>query len=79
MSDKQRDKLINEYNNICRKLEVSLNQLKENIIKLEDGDDKEHSYWNGPNAYDTIKNLYTTVDNGFALCEYLDECEESIK
>lgn len=79
MSDKQRDKLINEYTINCKKLEESLNQLKDNLIKLESGDDNSHSYWNGANAYDIIKRLHSLVDNGYALDEYLVECEESIK
>ena len=79
MSDKQRDRIIADYINNCKKLEESLNLLKEDIIKLEEGEDKEHAYWSGPNAYDIVKRLYTLVDNGFSLDDYLIECEESIK
>ena len=79
MSDKQKNKIINDLKNYSDKLDSSLELLKEDIIKLENGDDNKHSYWNGENAYDVIKRLHMLVDNGYALNNYISECEESIK
>ena len=79
MSDKQRNKLIDDLKNYSNKLDSSLSELKEDIIKLEKGDDKKHAYWNGENAYDVIKRLHALVDNGFVLDNYIKECEGSIK
>lgn len=79
MSDKQKSKIISDLKNYSEKLDDSLTELKENIIKLENGDDKKHPYWNGENAYDVIKRLHVLVDTGFALDNYIKKCEESIK
>lgn len=79
MSDKQKEKIINDLRNNYDKLNASLTNLKDDIIKLEDGEDKKVPYWNGDAAYNIYKRLHTLVDNGFILSEYIKECEESIK
>jgi hypothetical protein len=79
MSDKQKKKLIDDLRNYSEKLDSSLSELKDNLIKLENGEDNKHAYWNGENAYDVIKRLHSLVDNGFAIDNYIKECGESIK
>ena len=79
MSEKQKNKLINDLKSYSDKLDTSLTELKEDIIKLENGEDNKHAYWSGENAYDVIKRLHVLVDNGFALDNYIKECEGSIK
>jgi len=79
MSDKQKEKIVADLKNSYDKLNASLNSLKEDLIKLEDGDDKKTPYWNGENAFDIYKRIHALVDNGFLISNYIKECEESIK
>ena len=79
MSDKQKEKLVNDLTNTYDKLTVVLKDLNDNLLKIENGEDGEHPYWNGSNAYEVLNRLHKVVDKGNVLSDYVKECKDSIK
>lgn len=77
-NNKQKEKLVNDYDFQLKKIEAALHSLKDSVKSLQDGDES-HPYWNGSNAYNTIKSILAYIDNDIALVNYLYECKKSIK
>lgn len=77
-NNKQKEKVISDYELQVRKIDTALKSLKDSIVSLQEGDGNQ-PYWNGSNAYGTIKNTLAYVDNCTVLLDYLNQCKDSIK
>ena len=77
-NDKQKDKIITDISIQKEKVANALSSLKESVLVLEEGDNN-NPYWNGENAYETISLLLTRIDQGYALLDYIDECQKELK
>ena len=76
---KQKEKLISDYILEKKKIEESLNSIKESIISIQEGEDGNSPYWNGKNAYTNISKVLTYNDKGYAILDYMNQLDESIK
>lgn len=77
-NNKQKEKVISDYELQVRKIDTALNSLKDSIVSLQEGDGNQ-PYWNGSNAYNFVKNTLGYIDNCTVLLDYLKQCKESIK
>lgn len=77
-NNKQKEKIISDYELQVRKIDTALKSLKDSLNTIQEGNGKE-PYWNGNNAYNTIKSALGYVDNCTVLLDYLNQCKESIK
>ncbi len=76
--NKQKEKLVTDYELQLKKMEAALHSLKDSVDSLQVGDGN-HPYWNGSNAYNTIKSTLAYIDNTTVLLTYLNDCKKSIK
>ena len=77
-NNKQKEKVINDFELQIKKVDTALRSLKESINSLQEGDGTQ-PYWNGSNAYNMIKNTLAYIDSNTVLLQYLNECKKSIK
>ena len=77
-NDKQKDKIITDITLQKEKIHTALSTLKESVLMIEEGSDNT-PYWNGENAYQITTDLLTHIDLGYALLDYVDECQKELK
>lgn len=78
VSNKQKEKFINDFESQLSKLYNSLVQLDNDITILQDGED-ENPYWNGINAYDNLNSLLKIVKSNKLIYNNLQTCKEKIE
>ena len=77
-NNKQKDKLIEDFDKELEKLNKSLGYLQSSINAIQTGDGKE-PYWNGENACTVIKNSLSQLYSDYDLLNRLCQCKMSIK
>ena len=76
---KQKEKLLNDYSMERKKIEETLNSLKESVISIQEGEDGNSPYWNGKNAYTNVSKALSFIDKGYAILDYMNQLDDSIK
>ena len=77
-SNRQKEKLERDLVLQVEKISSSLESLRDSIVSLQEGENSL-PYWNGENACAMFKTLLGYVNNSYALLDYINECQQSIK
>ena len=77
-NNKQKDKLIEDFDLELDHLNQSLGLLQKSINGIQTGDG-ENPYWNGENACVMVKNALSQLYSDYDLLNHLCKCRESIK
>ena len=76
--NKQKDKLLEDFDKELELLNQSLGSFQKSVTSLMKGDGKQ-PYWNGENACNVFKNSLSQLYSDCDLLNYLCQCRESIK
>ena len=71
MNKEEIQKIVEQLNKDSRTIKESINQLEEDIKRIQAGDGT--AYWNGKNAYDSIKTALLQLDYNKDLLKELEK------
>ena len=77
-NNKQKEKLEKDLIVQVEKISNAFESIRDSIVSLQEGENA-FPYWNGENACTTFKTLLGYVNNSYALVDYINGCQQSIK